>query len=94
MSVAQLRSVSRENSEKDSMDRNSTDRNSMDRNSERGQAERHKADYDLNTVFRKPEALALVAEAEAAFEAWDRVRSDPVSEVFLLVLLFGDRWDR
>ena len=53
MSVAQLRSVSRENSEKDSMDRNSTDRNSMDRNSERGQAERHKAlDAALGQIER------------------------------------------
>ena len=43
MSIAQLRSVSRENSEKDS----------MDRNSERGQAERHKAlDAALGQIER------------------------------------------
>ena len=58
------------------------------------QAERHKADYDTHATFRKPEALALVAEAEAAFEAWDRIRTNPFTEVFLLALLFGDRWDR
>ncbi len=51
MSIAQLRSVSRENGEKDSVDRN-MDRNT-DRNSERAQAERHKAlDAALGQIER------------------------------------------
>lgn len=58
------------------------------------QQTRHEADYNVAGTFNRPDSLALVRQARDAFEAWQRVRSQPVATVFLLSLLLGSRWKR
>jgi len=52
---------------------------------------RHKADYDNAKVWASGECAALVAEVRAAFENWQKIRSDPAANEYLLSLLMGKR---
>ncbi len=47
---------------------------------------RHQADYDLNETFSKSDSTNYLDQAREAFEAWERVRRDPVSMLFLHLL--------
>lgn len=58
------------------------------------QLARHEADYNLTTALNRPDALSHIRTAREAFDAWQRVRTDPVTRVFLVSLLVGDRWNR
>jgi hypothetical protein len=57
---------------------------------------RHEADYNRGRVppFDKSEARDAIGLVEAAFRDWDQVRSTPTAQVFLILLLLGDRWNR
>jgi uncharacterized protein (UPF0332 family) len=54
---------------------------------------RQEADYDIERRYQRQEAVDLVASAEQAFQAWNRVRSDPVARVYLISLLLATKWD-
>jgi hypothetical protein len=54
---------------------------------------RQEADYDIDRKYRRHEAVDLVDSAAQAFQAWDRVRSDPVARVYLVSLLLATKWD-
>lgn len=58
------------------------------------QEARHEADYDLAQRFSRNEAAVLVAQAEQAFEAWQRIRGAPAGKVFLASLLLWRKWRR
>ncbi|MBK9261423.1 MAG: hypothetical protein IPM54_16660 [Polyangiaceae bacterium] len=48
---------------------------------------RHLADYAVHQRFTRTEAIVEVNRAKNAFQAWDRVRKDPVARLFLTCLL-------
>jgi len=54
------------------------------------QERRHDADYNLGRAFTRPGARELVAAAKRAFALWDAVRTAPIAEPFLLLLLIGE----
>ncbi len=54
---------------------------------------RQRADYNVDQKYTRDEAAALVDSAVAAFEAWDRVKSDPLARVYLVSMLLTTRWD-
>lgn len=54
---------------------------------------RQEADYDIEPRYTRQEAADLVDAAARAFQAWDRVRSDPVARVYLISLLLATKWD-
>jgi hypothetical protein len=58
------------------------------------QDQRHLADYDCARVFDKSEARDALGRVEEAFRDWDQVRSTPAGQVFMVLLLLGDRWNR
>ena len=58
------------------------------------QEERHDADYDLSRRFKRPEVKQMIQTASDAFDAWDRVRTEPLSKAYLLALLVARKWDR
>jgi hypothetical protein len=51
---------------------------------------RHRADYDLSAdaTYTKAEVVQLLADVRAAFDAWERLRTGPAVEVYLLAMLF------
>ena len=51
------------------------------------QPNRHDADYKIDRTFTRGEVLDLVGKAEEAFEAWGRIRKQPIARVFLISLL-------
>jgi hypothetical protein len=55
---------------------------------------RHEADYNVATTFRRVDVLGLVQRAEAAFRSWQSVRYQQAATVFLVSLLFTDRWKK
>lgn len=55
---------------------------------------RHSADYDLATLFDSREATRLVSSAEAAYAAFDAIRTASATKTFLTALLLADRWTR
>ena len=57
---------------------------------------RHGADYDRgrNPPFSKADARDAVGRGETAFRDWDRVRGTPPAQIFLVLLLLGERWNR
>lgn len=56
------------------------------------QEQRHMADYDLGAPpWTRQSALSTVKRAERAFEAWEVARQDPLTPLFLLLLLTGDK---
>ncbi len=54
------------------------------------QSARHAADYDPTRRYRRQMALALVERAEKAFVDWESAGTDPLRQVFLLLMLTGD----
>jgi hypothetical protein len=54
---------------------------------------RQEADYDIESTYDREEAVESVTIAENAFQAWDRVRSDPVARVYLVSILLATKWD-
>lgn len=55
---------------------------------------RHDADYNTVKRYSRENAQRVVARAEAAFDAWRRVRATPEARVYLLSLLLWSRWTR
>jgi hypothetical protein len=55
------------------------------------QPHRHDADYKIDRIFTRGEVLDLVGEAEEAFEAWARIRKQPIARVYLVSLLIWAR---
>jgi hypothetical protein len=58
------------------------------------QEERHDADYNRGKPFVRAEARQRLEELELALEGWERVRTTPAAETFLLLLLLGRRVSR
>ena len=58
------------------------------------QEARHTADYDLSRTFTKRAAEDLVEQVRRAFDAWRRVRKEPVARAFLICLLSYNRLTR
>ena len=54
------------------------------------QEERHSADYDLNHVFSREAAEAIVGDARASLLLWRAIRRQDDAEFYLLCL---GRWD-
>ncbi|MBI2300998.1 MAG: hypothetical protein HYU66_18965 [Armatimonadetes bacterium] len=54
------------------------------------QKQRHLADYDLNALFNRVEALRLVALADSALATWKRVRRSNDGRLFLACLVLWD----
>jgi len=52
---------------------------------------RHEADYDPASFFYRRDVEEKLFETRMAFEAWDRVCSDPMAELFLVTLLTHKR---
>ena len=55
------------------------------------QDQRHLADYDLSVTFLRGDVIDLIGNIEQAVHDWDRVRSHPASQFFLVCLLVWDR---
>jgi uncharacterized protein (UPF0332 family) len=55
---------------------------------------RHRADYELTQIFDRIKVLGIIARANSAISAWDRVRNTPNANVFLTALLINSRWNR
>jgi hypothetical protein len=53
---------------------------------------RHEADYKLDRSFTRGDVLKLVGRADQAFQAWMRVRKQPIAKVYLASLLLWKRW--
>ncbi|MDB5311248.1 MAG: hypothetical protein JWO38_5450 [Gemmataceae bacterium] len=58
------------------------------------QQARHEADYNLDRSFSRAETRRFLRQARDGFEAWARVRGQPVAQLFLAGLLLGERWNR
>ncbi len=55
---------------------------------------RHSADYDVTLKLTRNETREFVGLAEAAFEAWQTVRENPATRVYLAALLLWRQWNR
>lgn len=55
------------------------------------QEQRHIADYDNGKFWTKVEALSQVASVQKAFEAWERIEKEPISQAYLMSLLVKKR---
>lgn len=55
------------------------------------QEARHEADYDRSRIFTKRATEDLVELASRAFEAWKRVKKEPIARGFLICLLSFNR---
>ena len=58
------------------------------------QEARHLADYNTGRRFTRTDVLRHLRDAQDAFRAWDRVKVQPITQVYLVALLVGDRWNR
>jgi hypothetical protein len=60
------------------------------------QQARHTADYNLTrgSTFTRSTARAWVRQARDAIAAWDRVRTDPAAEVYLIAMLLHQKLGR
>ena len=58
------------------------------------QEARHEADYNVGQRFSRFEANNLIAQATAAFQAWQRVRTNPIARNYLAALLLWKQWNR
>ena len=58
------------------------------------QQARHSADYDVAQKLTRREAERLVAQVQRAFQAWQTVRADPATRVYLAALLLWKQWSR
>ncbi len=55
---------------------------------------RHEADYNRARSFDKSDGRNALGRVETAFRDWDQVRTTPAAQIFLVLLLLGDRWNR
>jgi len=55
------------------------------------QQARHRADYDTEEPLDRSDALLLVEQAIAAFEAWKEIKDADLAQDYLYSLLFRDR---
>lgn len=55
------------------------------------QEARHQADYDNSKTWTLTEARAKVADAKMAFQNWQKIRTNPATNEYLLSLLVGKR---
>lgn len=58
------------------------------------QEARHEADYNVDQRFSRSEASDVIAQAAAAFQAWQRVRNHPAARNYLAALLLWKQWNR
>jgi hypothetical protein len=58
------------------------------------QPRRHDADYHRGVQFDRGGVGQILIELEVALEGWERVRTTPAAEAFLLLLLLGRRVSR
>jgi uncharacterized protein (UPF0332 family) len=60
------------------------------------QEHRHRADYDLQTVYTRIDAIRMVGLAEDAVAAWNRIkRADrSVAKLFAVMLLQGESFHK
>ncbi|SPE38675.1 conserved hypothetical protein [Candidatus Sulfopaludibacter sp. SbA6] len=52
---------------------------------------RHQADYDNARIWASDQCLELFADVRTAFENWQKIRTDPAANEYLLSLLMGKR---
>jgi hypothetical protein len=50
------------------------------------QEQRHRADYDNSTQWSSSGVLEVLAEAEEAFQAWEKIRESEAAQDFRLLL--------
>jgi len=55
------------------------------------QQARHRAEYDTEEPLDRSDALLLVEQAIAAFEAWKEIKDADLAQDYLYSLLFRDR---
>lgn len=55
------------------------------------QEKRHIADYDNTTFWTRTDALKQVKSAEQAFQAWNRVKREPIAQEYLISLIVKKR---
>jgi uncharacterized protein (UPF0332 family) len=58
------------------------------------QEARHEADYNVTARFTRVEVNNLVTRVQQAFDAWKKVRGDPVAALYLGAMLLGNKWKR
>lgn len=58
------------------------------------QQERHDADYNRGRWFERAEAKDRIAQLEIVLQGWERVRTTPAAQSFLILLLLGKRINR
>ncbi|HET6573868.1 MAG TPA: hypothetical protein VFG68_09720 [Fimbriiglobus sp.] len=60
------------------------------------QEDRHRADYDLRPAggFTREMARVRIRQTRDAFVAWERVRTDPAAEVYLIAMLLHQKLGR
>ena len=58
------------------------------------QQQRHEADYNVEERFLRADTTRLIKDAQAAFDAWKRIRRTNEARQFLLCLLLGKSLDR
>jgi len=51
----------------------------------------HQADYDNARIWASDQCLELFADVRTAFENWQKIRTDPAANEYLLSLLMGKR---
>ena len=56
------------------------------------QEARHEADYDLTVRLTRNEVKALVERVSNVFVIWESEKQQDSTKLFLMSLLFGDRW--
>lgn len=55
------------------------------------QEARHRADYDNTSAWTPMEARERIAEVQDAFRDWERIRTHPAANEYLLSLLIGNK---
>ena len=58
------------------------------------QEARHEADYNVDQRFSRVEVNNLITQAAAAFQAWQRVRTNPIAHNYLAALMLWKNWNR
>jgi hypothetical protein len=57
------------------------------------QGARHVADYDNSKTWTLTDAQRQIEIAESAFQNWQKIRTDPAANEYLLSLLIGRKRD-
>jgi uncharacterized protein (UPF0332 family) len=55
------------------------------------QEARHLADYDNTKIWTSTEVDSRLTQARRAFQNWEKIRSDPATQEYLLALLIGKK---